>query len=351
MDFLTVFILGLIAFGYAMFHIITDGEITKVILRFIVSILRFIVSQFVKKTKSQSTRNEMSNEPSKFGIGVGGVLIILFSIAIFVWMTMVTVVPAGYVGVKDTFGSVEKDVLPSGIHLKSPFTSIHPMSIQTQKYMDYGSADVATIQGLSNEGLAVSMGIAVNYHLDPSKASDVYKSVGEKYENVILVNPIHSVPRDVIAQYDAKTLYSASAPGSADRVKVESQLFEGISASVNKVGVKDAVAIEQVYIRNIDLPQQLKDAISNKLTAEQQIQQKEFDVKKQEKEADRMRAEAQGIADANKIIADSLSPSYLEWYTIEMMTKHTGATYFIPIDSNGRVNPNIVIPVAGDTKI
>jgi prohibitin 1 len=325
-------------------HFLSDGDTTT-------AILGFIASQFVKKAKSQSTRNEMSNESHKFGIGVGGVLMVLLVIAIIVWTTMVTVVPAGYVGVKNTFGNVDKTLLPSGIHLKLPYTMVIPMSIQTQKYMDYGTSDVATIQGLSNEGLPVSMGIAVNYHLDPSKAADVYVSVGEKYENIILVNPIHSVPRDVIAQYDVKTLYSASAPGSADRVKVESQLFDGIRSGVNKVGVSDAVVIEQVYIRNIDLPQQLKDAISNKLTAEQKIQEKEFKVREQEKESDRMRAEAHGIADANAIVAGSLTPAYLEWYTIEMMSKHQGATYFIPIDSNGRVNPNIVIPVAGDTKV
>jgi prohibitin 1 len=324
------------------FHWVSDGDTTK-------TIIRFIASQFEKKPKRDGMYND--NEPRKFGIGAGGIIILLILAAIFVWVTMVAVVPAGYVGVKDTFGVVDKDVFQSGIHLKSPFTGVIPMSIQTQKYMDYGAADVAKIDGLSNEGLPVSMGIAVNYHLDPTKASDVYKSVGEKYENVILVNPIHAVPRDIIAQYDVKTLYSASAPGSPDRVRVEGQLFDGIGASVNRVGVKDAVVIEQVYIRNIDLPQTLKDAISNKLKMEQEIAQKNFEVQKQEKESDRMRAEAQGIADANKIIANSLTPSYLEWYTIEMMKMHSGATYFIPIDSNGRVNPNIVIPVAGDAKV
>jgi prohibitin 1 len=262
---------------------------------------------------------------------------------------LIAVVPAGSVGVSDTFGNVDPNYLPSGLHIKAPWTNIESMSVQTQKYMDYGTTDVATISGLSNEGLPVTMGVAVNYHLNPDKAVDVYKRVGANYASVILVNPIHAVPREVIAQYDVKTLYSAGVPGSPDRVKVEGQLFDGIKNGVNKVGVSDAVTVEQVYIRNIDLPQSLKDAISNKLKMEQEIAQKDFEVQKQIKESDRMRAEAQGIADANKIIADSLSPSYLEWYTIEMMKAHNGATYFIPIDANGRANPQIVVPVAGNS--
>ena len=80
---------------------------------------------------------------------------------------------------------------------------------------------------------------------------------------------------------------------------------------------------------------------------EQQIAQKQFEVQKQEAESNRMRAEARGIADANKIIANSLTQSYLEWYSIEMMKSHPGATYFIPISSNGRYTPEPVLPVDG----
>jgi prohibitin 1 len=286
---------------------------------------------------------------------VGGLLLKAFAAILFIVIVLMvvgafwTAVPAGYVGVQDTFGSVSDDTLSPGFHFKSPFTTVIPMSVQTQKYFDYGgSLDVATITGLSNEGLPVTMGVAVNYHLNPDKVVAIYKQVGQDYASVILVNPVHAVPRDVIAQNDVKTLYSAGVVGSPDRVKIEQQLFVGIRDGVNTIGVPDAVTVEQVYIRNIDLPQLLKDSISAKLQREQDIAKKEFDVQVQEKESNRMRVEAQGIADANRIIADSLSPSYLEWYTIEMMKAHNGATYFIPIDSNGRVNPNLVIPLAGE---
>lgn len=333
----------LVALG--IFHFLSDGDTTT-------AILGIITSQFVKKAKSQSTRNEMGNEPRKFGIGIGGILIILFVIAVFVWMTMVTVVPAGYVGVKDTFGNVDKDVLLSGIHLKSPFTSVIPMSIQTQTYLDYdGKSDVATIVGLSNEGLSVTMGIAANYHLDPSKAVDVYKQVGKNYESVILNNPVHSVPRDLISKYEVKTLYSAGISGTPDRLKIETELATGIQDSINRVGVKDSIYIEQVYIRTIDPPEAIKNAIAAKLKSEQERDQERFEVQKMEITAEKMRAEGRGIADRNKLITESLTPEYIAWYTVEMMKAHPGATYFIPIDSSGRVNPNIVIPVAGDTKV
>ena len=258
-----------------------------------------------------------------------------------------TTVPAGNVGVADTFGVVDNNVLQPGLHLKFPWTGVTMMSGQTQKYMDYGSGDVATITALSNEGLSVSMAIAVNYHLDTKKATEIYKQVGPNYQNIVMVNPIHAVPRDIISKYDVKTLYSASQPGSADRAKIENELYAGIQDGINKGGVRDSIVIEQVFIREIKLPQTLMDSIAMKLSMEQQIAQKQFEVQKQDAESNRMRSEARGIADANQIISGSLTQAYLEWYGIEMMKSHTGATYFIPVDSTGRYNPQTVLPLDG----
>jgi regulator of protease activity HflC (stomatin/prohibitin superfamily) len=269
--------------------------------------------------------------------GVAVLIIILL-----IWSYMTAVVPAGYVGVKDTFGNVDNDVLQSGFHLKSPLTGVHMMSVRTQKYMDYGSSDKATITALSNDGLATTMDVAVMYHLDPVKAVEIYRGVGENYADVVMVNPIHSVPRDLISRYDTKTLYSASTQGSTDRAKIEGELMEGITARLNDVGVKNSIIIEQVSIRNIDFPQVYKDAITNKMKMDTEIQQKELEVKKQDMESNRMRSEAQGIADANRIISGSLTESYLKWYTIEMMKQHTGATYFMPTGSDGVVIPQLV---------
>jgi prohibitin 1 len=276
-------------------------------------------------------------------VGVFAIVIVIVMVITGCFFT----VPAGNVGVTDTFGVVGDTVSQPGLHLKFPWTGVTSLSGQTQKYMDYGSTDTSTITALSNEGLSVSMAIAVNYHLDTTKATEVYKRVGPAYQNIVMVNPIHAVPRDIISKYDVKTLYSASQPGSADRAKIENELYEGIQSGINKGGVKDSIVIEQVFIREIKLPQTLMDSIASKLSMEQQIAQKQFEVQKQEAESNRMRAEARGIADANKIIANSLTQSYLEWYSIEMMKSHPGATYFIPISSNGRYTPEPVLPVDG----
>lgn len=283
--------------------------------------------------RDQNDHNQPVPVPRRSGFSFGWFIVTLIGLLL-IWTTCTAVVPAGYVGVQDTFGSVSNDVLQSGFHLKSPVTNVAMMSVRTQKYMDYGSADTAKITALSNDGLSTSMEIAVNYHLAPDKAAEVYKSVGLDYSNIVMVNPIHAVPRDLISRYDTKTLYSASAVGSADRAKLETELYTGIQVGIDKMGVKDSVDIEEVSIRNIDFPPVYKTAIENKMKMDTEIQQKELEVKKQEMEANRMRAEAQGIADSNEIIKKSLTDKYLEWYWIESM-KNNPKTIYVPIGNNG----------------
>jgi len=273
-------------------------------------------------------------------IGVIAVIVIFMSYGFFF-----TAVPAGSVGIQDTFGSVSSDLLQPGLHIKSPFTGVTMMSTRTLKYMDYGSSDTATITALSNDGLSTTMGIAVNYHINPTKAIDLYKNVGTDYSNIVIVNPIHSVPRDLISKYDTKTLYSASKEGSADRAKLEQELYDGISTRLNAIGVSDSIVIEQVSIRNIDFPQVYKDAITAKMQMDTEIQQKSLEVQKQEMEAKRVVVQAQGEAEANvakakgeseanRIRTESLSPALLQYTWIQSMKDNPKAIY-VPIGSDG----------------
>jgi len=94
------------------------------------------------------------------------------------------------------------------------------------------------------------------------------------------------------------------------------------------------IILERVLLRHVQLPIQLTDAIEQKLTAEQNIQKKAFEVQEATQEAARKREEAQGIADANTIISTSLTENYLRWYWIENLDTHNSVLY-VPVGSGG----------------
>lgn len=294
--------------------------------------------EWAEKLKQQENeRREKRMEKERFRLGFGGMIFLIVASLIAIvlsWGLLTTSVPAGSVGIQDTFGSVSDTVLQPGFHLKSPFTAVVPISTRTEKYLDYGASDVANIEGLSNEALKVTVGIAMVYHINSDKAIDLYKRVGSKYEEKVLRDPVHTVPRDVVSQYDAKTLYSASTPGSADRLVVEKRILDGIRERIETVGVPGSITVEQVYVRNIGFPPEFTNARTDQMNMETKIQTKKNEVLVQEAEADRMRAEAQGIADANRIISGSLTQNYLNWYWIESLKNNPKAVY-VPIGENG----------------
>jgi len=76
------------------------------------------------------------------------------------------------------------------------------------------------------------------------------------------------------------------------------------------------------------------EAIEEKLTAEQQIEKRRFEVEVETQEANRKRVEAQGIADSNEIIANSLTQNYLTWYWIQNLDSHNSVIY-VPIGESG----------------
>lgn len=252
---------------------------------------------------------------------LGAVLIVI----IFVFLVLAlmgfgfwTVVGAGQVGVQDTFGYVDPNVLGSGLHLKAPWTAIIKMDVRTQAIdmVDYDDA-----KALTSEGLTIEMSMTTLYHIAPDRATDIYKTIGTGYEDIIIVPEVRGAIREEIAKYRAEDIYSQERGGIARAVK------DNLNAKLNPRGIY----IDDIIIRNVILPDQLSQAIQAKQTAEQQIQQKLFEVDRERAEAERKRQEAQGIADANRIIAGSLSENYLKWYWIEKVAA-SGNTIYVPSD-------------------
>ncbi|MGE5315219.1 MAG: prohibitin family protein [Acidobacteriota bacterium] len=215
-----------------------------------------------------------------------------------------TVVPAGNVGVVDFFGTVSPNTLKAGINFVNPLARVVKMSIKTQEVKEV--MDVP-----SKEGLTVQLEISVLYHLNPDKAADVYKTVGEQYESIIIEPQFRSVTRGVTASYEAKALYTS------EREHLSQLIMKEIAAAIEARGV----TVESAPLRRVGLPPGLTSSIESKLQAEQESQRMEFILLKEKQEADRKRIEAQGISDFQKIVVQGISDQLLRWKGIEATEK------------------------------
>ncbi len=233
-------------------------------------------------------------------ISLGGIIIFgLISLS-----QLFTVIPAGQVGVVDFFGVVSDNTLKSGINLVNPMARVIKFSVKTQEIKE--EMDVP-----SKEGLTVGLEISVLFHLNPEKASHVYKTIGENYTQIILIPMFRSVCRGVTASYEAKALYTSEREQLAQIIRDE------LMKAVNMRGI----GIEATPLRKVILPEGLSKAIEAKLQAEQESQRMQFILQKEEQEAQRKRIEAKGIADFQDIVTRGISEPLLRWKGIEATEK------------------------------
>jgi len=186
-------------------------------------------------------------------------------VLVIIWISTVVVVPAGHVGVHVMFGEVNPYPMRSGFYFKNPLASVQMMSIRTQEYTmtfitDEGAikdrADVIT--ALTKEGLSVDLDITVLYSLNPKLAPTVYREIGMDYINVVVRPMIRSVISEIIAKYEAKNIYSES------RQEISIEIQNKLQDELKPVGIQ----IERVLLRNVQLPDKLQEAISEKLETE-----------------------------------------------------------------------------------
>ena len=230
--------------------------------------------------------------------GVGGLF------GLIALMQCFTVVPAGNVGVVDFFGVVSQNTLKSGINFINPFARIIKFSVKTQELKE--SMDVP-----SREGLTVQLEVSVLYHLDPEKAADVYRTVGENYVDVILEPQFRSVSRGVTASFDARALYTSE----------RELLSHAITKELDKATSMRGIVIESTPLRRVGLPAGLTQSIEEKLKSEQESQRMQFILQKETQEAERKRIEAKGISDFQTIVARGISEQLLRWKGIEATEK------------------------------
>ena len=202
-----------------------------------------------------------------------------------------------------------------------PGTRVIKFSVQTREMKE--SAAVPT-----SEGLIVSLDVSLLFRLGPDDAARIYKTVGHRFEAVVIDPQLRSVIRDVTAEYEAKFLYSAS------REVVAQNILKHIQRLLAPRGIE----AEQVLLRSVQLPALLTTAIEEKLQSEQQAQRMRFVLDRERQEAERKRVEAQGIADFQNIVARGISDQLLKWKAIEVaheLSKSPNAKIIVLGDKSG----------------
>ena len=270
----------------------------------ILGVLVFVVGMLISKFNYKLVFLE---KPLK---AVGGVLAVIG-----VLTASIVQIDAGSVGIKKLFGQVQSDVLYSGLHFINPLMDVTSVDTRTQNYTMSGVHNEGdkvgddAIRVLSADGLEVTIDLTVLYRIVPVDAPMLLQKTGLDYKDKIVRPIARTKIRDNAVYYDAVSLYSTK------RDEFQAKIYKSIEEDFKTRGL----LLENLLVRNITLPTSVKNAIEAKINAEQDAQKMQFVLQKERQEADRKRVEAQGIADYQKIISESLTDKQLQYEQIKTM--------------------------------
>jgi regulator of protease activity HflC (stomatin/prohibitin superfamily) len=228
-----------------------------------------------------------------------GMMVLLVVAAILVYAS-IAYVPAGHVGVLTLFGRVTGDVLPEGTHFVNPFKGNNVMSIRTQELKETASVP-------SDEGLVMTLDTSLLFRLNPERAADVFQKIGPNYVEVVVEPTLRASIRATTATHSANALYTGG------REQVAQEIYKELTSQLGGRGIE----VQNVLLRDIQLPAMLKSSIEAKQQAEQEALRMQFVLQKEKQEADRKRIEAQGIRDFQQTVSQGISQQLLEWKGIE----------------------------------
>jgi regulator of protease activity HflC (stomatin/prohibitin superfamily) len=200
-----------------------------------------------------------------------------------------TIVPAGHVGVQVTMGTVNPTPLSEGVHFVNPLSSVKNVEVRVVK------ADLKNANAGTKDLQVVHTDIVVNYRIDGTQASHMYKEFGLDLENKILLPAANESFKSITAQYTSEELVTK-------RADVSNSIHAALQSKVTKYGL----TVSEISLVNFGFSAEYQKAIEQKVIATQQKHKAEQDLERIKVEAQSRIAEAEGEAKAIAIQAAAI---------------------------------------------
>ena len=191
-----------------------------------------------------------------------------------------------------------------GFHIVAPWNEMLVHKVRQQSISD-------EMNVLSVNGLEVKVYGTIWYEPEYENLGSLIKTKGEDYVLELLDPAINAAARSVVGRYTPEQLYSSK------RDVIEQEILEEVVALLDG----QFLNVKRVLVEDVKLPPTIKDAIERKLKQEQESLEYEFRLVTADKEAQKVRIEAQGKADANRILSASLNSMILQDKGIEATIK------------------------------
>jgi regulator of protease activity HflC (stomatin/prohibitin superfamily) len=248
---------------------------------------------------------------------------------LFLALRSFVIVPVGSVGITTLMGNPSQQPLNPGIYLRNPFSRLVLFSARTTELKE-------KISSPSKEGLLMSIEISILYRVDPSKARDIYSTIGPDFKDIVLIPTFRSLVRAKSARFDAISLYTLY------RQRLAQEITDSLRASLAPRGI----IVESTPLRDVLPPANVMAAIQSKIQAQQENERMKYVLLKEKQESDRKRIAAQGTADAQRIVSASLTNQIIQYRNVEAIEKLADSpnSKIVIMGSSSRSAPFVLQP-------
>lgn len=290
----------------------------------IVSIFAILVGAVLRTAGPQIGKaGTGASKVAGYGFMFAGVLLFALNTLAFV--------SVGEVGVKHFLGRIDAEPLEQGVHVVNPLASIEKMSIREQSFPSDGG--VERIEAQTSEQLNVALEVSLLYRIDGANAPDLYQRIGteDQIKNRIVLNAVRNGVRDAVATKSINEIFSPNRREVAGAMQAAIQ---------DKAG--DRIEVLEVFVRDVQAPPRVREAIEEKLQREQNVAAERFQTEIIQERARQQIEEAKGIAEAQQIISEGLTPEYLTFFYIEQLGQlPAGSVIYVPTEGGVPLMRNI----------
>lgn len=229
-------------------------------------------------------------------------------------------VPAGHVGVKvyllGSSKGVDHEVLGVGRYYIGYNEQLYLFPTFQQNYVwtqspHEGASNDESVTFQTKEGMNVNADIGINFHIDSTKVTTVfqkYRKGVDDIRDVYLRNYVRDAFQAEASKYPVEHVYGEG----------KKQLIDSVSSIVREKVAPEGIVLDNLYlVGSFRLPDAVTAALNSKIEATQKAQQAENEVATAKAEANKLRAQAQGIADSNRLKAASITPALIEWEKLQ----------------------------------
>jgi regulator of protease activity HflC (stomatin/prohibitin superfamily) len=206
---------------------------------------------------------------------------------------------------KTITGILDRDNIRStGLHAIAPWNKMFKYNVREQQREE-------TMDVLDKNGLSINVDVTVRFNPIYNRIGYLHEVFGVDYVNTLVVPEVRSSVRKVTGRYTAEQIYSTM------RNEVENSIIDETATVLEN----NDIDMRALLIRSINLPQEIKAAIENKLTREQESLAMTYINQREKLEAERKLIEAQGIANYNRTVSASLTDNIIKLRGIEATNK------------------------------